>query len=43
MRPNLRKVALMNFTDGGYVSPECVVLSPRRDDQGQWIIDPVRC
>ncbi len=41
MRPNLRKVALMNFPDGGYVSPECVVLSPRRDEEGQLIIDPV--
>ena len=41
MRPNLRKVALMNFPDGGYVSPECVVLSPRRDEEGKLIIDPV--
>ena len=41
MRPNLRKVALMNFSDGGYVSPECAVLCPRRDERGDWIIDPV--
>ena len=41
MRPNLRKVALMNFSDGGYVSPECVVLTPRRDGDSQWIIDPL--
>lgn len=41
MRPNLRKVALMNFPEGGYVSPECVVLSPRHDEEGESIIDPV--
>ena len=41
MRPNLRKVALMNFTDGGYVSPECVVLRPRRDEKNMALIDPL--
>jgi hypothetical protein len=40
MRPNLRKVALMDFIEGGYVSPECLVLRPRRDDNGEFIIDP---
>ena len=27
LRPNLRKVALMDFSEGGYVSPECIVLN----------------
>ncbi|MFT4912692.1 MAG: type I restriction enzyme M protein [Brevundimonas sp.] len=39
MRPALRKVALMAFEEGGYVSPECSVLRPLRDDSG-FIIDP---
>ena len=41
MRPNLRKVALMDFSEGGYVSPECVVFKPRRDREGRCIIDPL--
>lgn len=41
MRPNLRKVALMNFPEGGYVSPECIVLTPGRDETGEWLIDPL--
>lgn len=40
MRPNLRKVALMDFQEGGYVSPECAVLTVRRDAAGEPIIDP---
>ena len=40
MRPNLRKVALMDFTEGGYVSPECIVLSVREVDNRP-IIDPL--
>jgi excisionase family DNA binding protein len=40
MRPNLRKVALMNFPEGGYVSPECVVLTVREKNR-QPIIDPL--
>lgn len=40
MRPNLRKVALMAFSDGGYVSPECSVLSVRKDANGQAVVDP---
>ena len=41
MRPNLRKVALMDFSEGGYVSPECVVLAVRRNGSGTWLIDPL--
>lgn len=40
MRPNLRKVALMAFTEGGYVSPECAVLSVRKDASGRYIMEP---
>lgn len=40
MRPALRKVALMSFKEGGYVSPECSVLTVRRDDSGSPLIDP---
>ena len=40
MRPNLRKVALMAFQEGGYVSPECSVLCVRRDADGHYIIEP---
>lgn len=29
MRPELRKVAVVNFEDGGYVSSECMVFSPK--------------
>ena len=29
MRPELRKVAAVNFDEGGYVSSECMVLSPK--------------
>lgn len=40
MRPNLRKVALMSFDEGGYTSPECVVLQVRKDARGAYVIDP---
>lgn len=41
MRPNLRKVALMEFEEPGYASPECAVLVPKRDDLGQPIVEPL--
>ncbi len=41
MRPNLRKVALMNFDESGFTSPECAVLSVRRTADGKPAIDPV--
>jgi type I restriction enzyme M protein len=41
MRPNLRKVALMQTAEGGYVSPECVVLTVREGNDGLPIIDPL--
>lgn len=40
MRPNLRKVALMAFAEGGYVSPECSVLAVRRDAAGRPLVEP---
>ena len=40
MRPNLRKVALMNFENGGYASSECIVLSVRRNKEGEYLISP---
>ena len=40
MRPNLRKVAVMNFKQSGFVSSECVVLTVRKDPAGHSIIDP---
>lgn len=40
MRPNLRKVALMTFAEGGFVSPECTVLTVRTDHTGQPLVDP---
>lgn len=41
MRPNLRKVALMSFADGGFVSPECSVLSVRNGRDGAPVVDPL--
>lgn len=41
MRPNLRKVALMNFPERGYVSPECAVLAIKKRDDGAHLVDPV--
>jgi hypothetical protein len=40
MRPNLRKVALMQFPDGGYTSPECYVICVRKDSSGKMLVDP---
>ena len=40
MRPNLRKVALMPFPEGGYCSPECAVLTVRIDNDDDHLIDP---
>ena len=40
MRPNLRKVALINFKEGGYVSPECLVFTVKEID-GRSLIDPL--
>jgi excisionase family DNA binding protein len=40
MRPNLRKIALMNFEEGGYVSPECTVLAVKKDTNGHHLIIP---
>lgn len=37
MRPNLRKVALVDTLDGGFVSPECAVLRIKRDSSGPLI------
>jgi type I restriction enzyme M protein len=41
MRPNLRKVAFMDFAEGGYVSPECVVLTVDCTSAGIPLIDPL--
>jgi len=40
MRPNLRKVALMEFSEGGYVSAECIVLTVK-EREGHPILDPL--
>lgn len=40
MRPNLRKVALMNCEEAGYASPECMVLRPRKNATASWEISP---
>lgn len=40
MRPNLRKVALMSFSEGGYVSPECAVLKVRQGEDGRPLAKP---
>jgi len=40
MRPNLRKVALMSFPEGGYVSPECAVLKIRQGKDGHPLAKP---
>jgi type I restriction-modification system DNA methylase subunit len=40
MRPSLRKVAVMNFEKGGYVSSECVVLTVKKDATGRHLIEP---
>jgi excisionase family DNA binding protein len=40
MRPSLRKISLMNFREGGYVSPECSVFVVRNNENGTPMIDP---
>lgn len=40
MRPALRKVAVMNMNEGGYVSSECIVLTVRNDDNGEPLMEP---
>ena len=40
MRPNLRKIAVMNFSEGGYVSPECCVLTLRKKENGDPVLNP---
>ncbi len=40
MRPGLRKVAVMPYSSGGYVSYECAVFTVRKDDDGNDLIDP---
>jgi hypothetical protein len=41
MRPNLRKVALMDFAESGYVSLECTVLTLRKAAKDAPLIDPL--
>lgn len=41
MRPNLRKVALVEFEEPGYASPECAVLIPKHDASGRSVVDPL--
>ena len=40
MRPALRKVAVMNMNEGGYVSSECTVFIVRTDNNGEPLIEP---
>ena len=40
MRPSLRKISVMNFDKGGYVSSECSVLTVRKNTDGEDIINP---
>lgn len=40
MRPNLRKCHFVQFKDAGYTSAECVILTPRKGDDGEPIILP---
>jgi restriction endonuclease S subunit len=39
MRPNLRKVAHVAFREAGYTSPECAVITVKRDEIGAEVID----
>jgi len=41
MRPNLRKVALMDFVESGYASSECTVLSVKKSETGEPVVDPL--
>lgn len=40
MRPALRKAAVIPFPDGGFVSSECAVLTVRKNETDEFIIDP---
>lgn len=40
MRPALRKVAVMNMNEGGYVSSECTVFTVRNDNNGEPLVEP---
>lgn len=40
MRPALRKVAVMNMNEGGYVSSECTVFTVRNDKNGEPLVEP---
>lgn len=40
MRPALRKVAVMNMSEGGYVSSECTVFTVRNDNNGEPLVVP---
>ena len=40
IRPALRKVAVMNMNEGGYVSSECTVFIVRTDNNGEPLIEP---
>lgn len=41
MRPNLRKVALMSFTEPGFVSSECSIFVVKKNADGAPLIDPL--
>lgn len=40
MCPSLRKISLMEFSDGGYASSECTVLTVRKDGNDEYLIAP---
>jgi tRNA1(Val) A37 N6-methylase TrmN6 len=40
MRPNLRKCHFAEFTHDGYTSSECMVLTVRKNNDGQAVFDP---
>ena len=40
MRPALRKIAVMNMNEGGYVSSECAVFTVRNNKNGEPLIEP---
>ena len=41
MRPSLRKVGLMDVPEAGFVSPECIVLTVKKEADGEHLIDPL--
>lgn len=41
MRPNLRKCHFVESAHPGYTSPECIVLTVKRDNRGHAMIDPL--